>query len=732
MKQEALRRDTPAATAGRITVDGRVVETREGQSILEAALDAGIYIPHICAHRDLAPAGVCRLCVVEVEGGEGLVTSCTTPAEDGMVVRTDTEQAKQVRRLAAELLLANHPADCTACPVYLNCELQSLMQYLEFTDARIRKRKNLTSPVESNPLLVHDMVRCILCGRCVRACSEMRGVSALTFVKKGDNYMVGTPHGESLADAGCKFCGACVEVCPTGSIRDQLKVFGKHQNKRAALVPCREACPAGIDIPRYVRLVKQGEEGAATAVVREKVPFPGTLGRVCDHPCELDCRRGDVNEPVAIRTIKCHASEHDDEAWKERGYRKPPTGKRVAVVGAGPAGLTAAYYLAKSGHQVTVFEKEGSPGGQLRVGIPSYRLPQEVVDKEVEHIESAGVDIKCGTEVASVQSLRDEGYDAVLVAVGTHRGVRLPLPGSALPGVFISTDFLRAANLSEPLPVGERVVVLGGGSVAFDCAGWARRLGAKEVTLVCLEPREAMRATVEDISEALEEGCGLENACTFDEITEEDGRVTGVRCRRVSTCTFDENGVPDICVEQDSDFVVPADTVIFAVGQRPDLDEQFGVRLGRGGRVAVSGEAGVATETPGVFAAGDAVTGTLSVVSAIATGRGAASAIDRYLGGDGIIDEQLAPETPLDPWLGREEGYAARMRCEEVTAEAERCLQCDLRLQISPIRFWGEYKSGKKPAAETRAETPPESPAAETPAETPSEAPAPADSAAKK
>ncbi len=692
--------EAPAGTAGaRITVDGQAVEALPGQSILEAALDSGVYIPHICSHRDLHPAGVCRMCVVEIEGREGLSTSCNTPAEDGMVVRTGTDQVKQVRRLAAELLLANHPADCTACPVYLNCELQSLMQYLEFTDGRIRKRKNLTSPVESNPLIVHDMVRCILCGRCVRACSELRGVKAITFVKKGDNYAVGTPQGEALVDAGCKFCGACIEVCPTGSIRDQLKVFAKYKNKKAALVPCRETCPAHIDIPSYVRFVKQGEDGAATAVVREKVPFPGTLGLVCDHPCELDCRRGEINESVAIRAIKCHAAQRDDGAWNERGYQKESTGKSVAVVGAGPAGLTAAYYLAKSGHQVTVLEREDRPGGQLRVGIPTYRLPREVVDGEIAHIEAAGVDIRCGTQVSSLAALKDQGHDAVLVAVGTHRGVKLPLPGNDLPGVLVSTDFLRRANLGEPVSVGERVVVLGGGSVAFDCAGWARTLGAQEVTLVCLEARDAMRATVEDISEALEEGCKLHNTCTFDEITKEGGKVTGVRCQRVATCTFDENGNPDICVEEDSEFVVPADTVIFAVGQRPDLDTDFGLELGRGNRVVVDLESGVETGTPGVFAAGDAVSGTVSVVTAIAAGRTAASAIDRFLGGDGFIDEKLAPEATPARCIGREEGYATRTRSEDAPTEAERCLQCDLRLQIAPTKFWGEYKSLKKPAA---------------------------------
>jgi formate dehydrogenase beta subunit len=643
------------------------------------------------------------LCVVAVEGREGLVTSCNTPVEEGMVVSTAAEAAKRVRRLAAELMLANHPADCTSCPVYLKCELQALMQYLEFTDARIRKRVNLTGPIDSDPLVLHDMVRCILCGRCVRTCSELRGVSALTFVKKGENLMVGTPGGVSLAEAGCKFCGACVEVCPTGAIRDQLRVFAKHKNKKAALVPCRTACPAGIDVPRYVRLVKNGDHGSATAVVREKAPFPGTLGHVCDHPCEYDCRRGEVSESLAIKSIKLHAAEHDDGKWKEKGYRKSPTGRRVAVVGAGPAGLTAAYYLAKSGHQVTVLERLDLPGGMLRAGIPTYRLPRSVVDEEIAHIETAGVEIRCGTEVGSALALKEEGYDAVLVAVGTHRGIRLPIPGSDAQGVLLSTEFLHLANLGEPVAIGERVVVLGGGPVAFDCAGVAKRLGAREVTVACLESRDAMRTGEAEVCEALAEGAVLCNELNFDEILTEDAAIRGVRCRKVVSCTFDEDGVPDICVEHDSEVMLPADTVILAVGQRADLTEDFGLKLGRGGRVAVLSEEGCATDIPGVFAAGDAVTGTLSVVTATAGGRKAASEIDLYLGGDGVIDEVLAPPPVKNPSLGREEGYAARPRCPEATEEAARCLQCDLRLDLTPVRFWGEYSVGGAGTAEKQA-----------------------------
>nr|WP_320131444.1 FAD-dependent oxidoreductase [uncultured Holophaga sp.] len=680
-----------------LTIDGQTVQAEEGQSLLQAALDADIYIPHICAHKDLAPAGACRLCVVEIEGRPGTCTACTTPVEAGLVVTTRSEGLRQKRRLALELMLSGHPSDCTGCPKYGACELQSLVQYLQVSDQRLRKRPNLVSADTSNPLVMHDMARCILCGRCVRACGELRKVGALSFVQKDGRTRVGVRDGLTMAEAGCRFCGTCIEVCPTGSIRDQEGLFDPAMSRRAATVPCRSTCPAGIDIPRYIRLVREGKPSEALAVIREKVPFPATLGRICDHLCESACRRSELSQSLSIRALKRYAAEQGDERWKQHARQLPPTGKKVAVIGSGPAGLTAATYLAKRGHAVTVLEALPQAGGMMRVGIPAYRLPGEVLDAEIEEIRATGVEIRTGVKVASAPALLNEGFDAILVTVGAHKGVRLSTPGSDLEGVLVNAEFLRRAALGDPQSVGRRVVVMGGGNVAFDCAGVARRLGAEEVHVVCLEAREAMTASLEEIAEALEEGTRIHAAVNIDEILGPD-RVSGVRCAPIRTFSFDERGQAILDRIPEAEFTLEADTLIMAVGQRPDLDESFGLELGRG-RVKVA-EDGVTTPISGIFAAGDAVTGTRSVIAAIASGRSAASAMDRFLGGDGQIDEVLAEIAEPDPVLGAPgEGFAAAPRCdwpegyddETAHRESSRCLQCDMRLKITEQKFWSAY-----------------------------------------
>ena len=312
----------------KLDIDGKEIETKKGKTLLEAALEGGIYIPHLCHHPDLKPVGTCGLCVVDVEGLSEPPVSCTTPASAGMVVKTKTPMIDHLRNQAMELLLADHPQECLECSQYLNCELQSVKQYLGMTEEAVGKRQPGSIPINTaNPLFVHDFLRCIKCERCVRACNELRGAGVLQFIDNGVQTRISVPDDKSLAEAGCRFCGACVEVCPTGSMRDREELV-KGKNRRQALVPCAYTCPAGIDAPRYIRLVRQKKYAEATAVIRERVPFPGVLGYVCTHPCESVCRRGEVNEAISIRALKRIAVEKDkDRLWKKNAPKAPPTDK---------------------------------------------------------------------------------------------------------------------------------------------------------------------------------------------------------------------------------------------------------------------------------------------------------------------------------------------------------------------------------------------------------------------
>lgn len=700
-----------------IEIDGKQLTVPEGMNLLEAALQNGIYIPHLCHHSDLPDLGSCRLCIVEVEGMEGVQPSCKLKATEGMKVTTDSPRIHDLRKLAMELLLAAHPEDCSTCPKYGRCELQTLIQYMGVSATRMSTRIKGFAQNGKNPLLIHDMNRCVLCGRCVRACGDLRGVGVLQYNQKELETYVGTLHDKLLTDADCCFCGACAEVCPTGTIRDLVEF--NPVEKKDTLILCQATCPAHTDVPRYVRLAKEGRWEEALAVVHERLPFPECLGRVCAHPCESNCRRGEVNEPVSIRNIKRYAAEHaGGELWKKNSKHLPATGKRVCVVGGGPAGMTAAYYLAKQGHSVTLKEAYPTLGGQMAYGIPSYRLPREVVAKEAAYLNDVGVSVETGCAVSDFKALAAE-YDAVLLALGTHQGVRLPMEGSELPGVLLNSDFLRDASMGVETGMGKRVIVLGGGNVAFDCARTARRLGAEEIHLACLEAREKMTADEEEIEQAQEEGIRIHPAHTFEAILGPD-RVSGVRFCNVKSFTFDENRRAVIEKEENSEHVIEADTVIFAVGQRTQISPEAGLELGRGNSIAVQ-PGSLRTSVPGIYACGDAVYGTRTVIQAVAAGRDAASEIDKALGGSGDISEVLAPVEMPDAFLGRIEGFGHQTRQPEVVREAAlrennfdavsfgladdsvrqeagRCLQCDLRFTITPPRIWSDYDQNGKEA----------------------------------
>jgi formate dehydrogenase beta subunit len=697
----------------KIKIDGQDVKAQAGKSVLEAALDAGIYIPHLCHHPDLSPIGACRLCIVEIEGEEGITTSCMMPVSDGMMVRTKTEKIDQRRRLAMELILAGHPQDCESCNKYLNCEVQSLKQYLISDELRVRLRTKLLPINKSNPLFLLEPDKCVVCGRCVRACHELRGVGVLFYKKKDNETYTGTASDLPLADAGCRFCGACAEVCPTGAIQDK-EATGTGKKRRAALIPCRYNCPAEIDVPRYIHFIREKKYTAAAAVIREKVPFPGVLGYVCDRPCENVCRRGEVNQAISIRELKRFAAGNDKERlWDKHSIRKLPSGKKVAIIGSGPAGLTAAYYLANQGHAVTVFDSLPLAGGMMRFGIPEYRLPRDILDSEIEDIKNRGVEIKTGTRIESIDELFGQGYDAILAAVGTHRGQKLPIPNADNEGVFIGIDFLKGINLGKKVDIGKKVVVLGGGNVAFDCARIAWRLGAEQVQIACLESREEMPATEDEIDQAEEEGILVYPSKTSTRIISENGKVKGVEFLEVESFSFDENKNAQIEVRENSHFVLEADNVIFAIGQRPEIPEGFGLDI-TGSSLIELDSFTLSTSRERVFAAGDAVHGTATVIEAIASGRRSAIAIDKFLGGSGNIDEKLAPPLEAEPCLGPAENFAYMERCgesrvlpeerlkdfgkviqdmdeEAADYESNRCLQCDLRLKITPVEFWSSY-----------------------------------------
>lgn len=700
-----------------ITIDGKCLQVPEGMNVLEAALTNGIYIPHLCHHPDLPDIGSCRLCIVEVEGQEGVHPSCKMQAVDGMKITTKSEKINKIRNLSMELILAAHPEDCSTCPKYGRCELQTLIQYMGVSAARMNTRIKGFKQNESNPLLIHDMNRCVLCGRCVRACNDLRGVGALQYNKNETETYVGTLHDKLLKDAGCRFCGACAEVCPTGTIRDMINFTPIE--KKDKLIPCQAGCPAHTDIPRYVRLAKEGRFAEATAVIHEKLPFPECLGRVCTHSCEADCRRGKVNEPVSIRNIKRYAAEHaDNSIWMKNAKRLPSTGKKVCVVGGGPSGMTAAFYLAKQGHSITLKEAYPELGGQMHYGIPSYRLPRDVVEKEADYIKEFGVQVETNCRVTDPVGLKAE-YDAVLMAIGTHEGNRLPMTGANLENVILCSDFLKNASMGAPTGLGKKIVVLGGGNVAFDCARTAMRLGAESVDLACLEKREIMLADDEEISQAQIEGVSVHPGQTFDAILGET-KVEGVRFSNIKSFTFDENRRAIIEKEEDSQHDIMCDTVIFAVGQHvglaPDVD------LERGRANSIVQKTGKMTSQEGIFACGDCTYGTKTVIMAIADGREAAVEIDKYLGGDGDISEVLIETEKPAARIGKIEGFAELARAEEafddlqvrkadfapisagicdeqICGEAGRCLQCDLRFQITPHRLWSDYTadgSGKE------------------------------------
>ncbi len=647
-----------------LTIDDIEVTVPEGTTVLDAAQQADIYIPHLCSHPDLPPApgskpdqviyrgseGIsgnssqpeeyegCKLCLVQIEDREDFPKACDTLVAEGMVVHTDTPEVQALRRDNLFLILSNHPHACLicaqregcsltqcssnvseperCCPKFNACELRKVAEYIGIREDTPRYIFAELPRVKDEPLFERNYNLCIGCLRCVRVCKDVRGVAALGFVFDDDGRaMVGTI-APTLAESGCKFCTACVEVCPTGALMDK-KSF-KEAQKEGAIVPCKAACPVGIDVPRYVRLITEGKYDEALAVVREKAPLPSVCSYVCLQFCEAECRRSEINEPIAIRALKRFVSENHSELWKQ-GLKAPrPSGKKVAIIGSGPAGLTAGYYLCRCGHEVTIFEASSAPGGVLRDAISKKRLPKEALKRDIDDILQIGVKLQLNSPKTSMDELFQEGFDAVFLATGS---------------TFVGAPAFHS---------GENAIKLTSrGSIAVDPQTLATN-------------QEGVFAGGDVVLGGISEDFIQYTAEHWDKVSQQGKRQ-----------------FIDILIEQ-------------VAHHRGDASR--------------------------------------SAIRAIAAGRRAASSIDSYLGGDGIIDETLVPTEEPDPWLGRDEGFAGWSRLSEpyqspppqyaglakaespldenaAVAEARRCLRCDLRLKISPVGLppfmeeWLEFSS---------------------------------------
>jgi len=413
------------------------------------------------------------------------------------------------------------------------------------------------------------------------------------------------------------------------------------------IAPCAAACPVHTDTRGYTEAIVRGDYEGALELLLDANPFSSVCGRICHHPCEAACRRSKVDAAVGLRALKRFIVEStEDYRLGRRGAVEVTRAERVAVIGAGPSGLTAAHDLAKQGYAVTVFERDAAAGGMLGETIPRYRLPYEAVQEDIEDIVALGVELRTGVGVGrdtTLDELKAEGFDAILLATGLSESHTLGIPGIDSEGVLLAMPFLRAARLGTPLDVGRRVVVIGGGNVAFDVARTARRLGAEEVTCACLESQEEVPAHEWEIEEALEEGVRLMPSWGPRAVMAEEGRVVGVELQRC-TRAFDEEGRFSPEFDAGNITTLLADVVILSIGQRADLTciEGSAVREERPGRLDYSPET-LATSEPGVFACGEVSTGPGSAVEAVRDGHRAAKAVAHYLQTGELLEQEYTP-----------------------------------------------------------------------------------------
>ncbi len=481
----------------------------------------------------------------------------------------------------------------------------------------------------------------------------------------------------------CTGCGTCTQVCPKAIIGlgSETRRIQHLSTVDECTAPCQRSCPAGIDIPAYISSIRQGDYRGAISVIKEKNPLPLTCGRVCPHPCEQSCRLGKVADPVNINHLKRFVADYEMHSGaRTTFYQAPPTGRRVAIVGGGPAGLTCAYFLARLGHSPTILEAMPELGGMLRYGIPPYRLPREVLAWEIGGIIGMGVEVRTGVRMGAdvtIEGLRQEGFEAVFLATGAWQSRDLGVEGEELKGVIPGTQFLLDQALGKELTVGDRVAVVGGGNTAIDAARSCWRLGAREVTVIYRRSRVEMPANPMEIEEAEREGVVFHYLAAPTRLMGDNGVLTHLEYIGMELGEPDSSGRRRPIPRQGTEQVIEVDTVIAAIGQFPTTDflADEGVGVTRWNTIEVIDEPSCRATREGVFAGGDAVSGASIAVEAIGAGRRAARAINRYLRGEepGVPDNTLREGVPL-PDVEELRGVAVteRARMPELAVDERR------------------------------------------------------------
>ncbi len=575
----------------------------------------------------------------------------------------------------------------------------------------------------------NDCSMCIISPKLVE-CGRHLNIEILTLSEveaiKGEpgNFTVTVKQEPRYVDpAKCTGCGACTEVCPVelpnefnvglDKSRATYRLYPQaipatFAIKKYDRAPCVRACPANLSAQGYVQLIKAGKFPESLSLIMDRLPLPGTIGRICPHPCESDCRRQEMDEPIAICSLKRFVADQVDwDALPVPEIQK--NDQPVAIVGSGPGGLSCAYHLALKGYKPVIFEAAPEPGGWLRYGIPEYRLPRQVIDREINYLKKLGVEIRCNTPIGPGRTINDlltrDGFRAVYLGVGCQDSLRLPVPGAEAQGVLWGVEFLKdTASGKAPDLKGKKVIVVGGGNVAMDVARTAKRLGPADVKIVCLETREEMPANPWEVEEAEAEGIPILHRWGVKEIVAEGGKVKALTMKAVER-VFDEQGRFAPTYFEDQTQTEACEVVILAIGQKANLSfltPEDGIELTPRGLIKVDPDT-KATSREGVFAGGDVVSGPWIAIAAVADGREAAISIDRYLTGRDlkadremplrpIKDGQWAPipkdqpqkpraampHLPVEEWLKGFQEINLGFDTEQAVAEAARCINCGL------------------------------------------------------